>query len=322
MSILQKLFGNKGTQVDKSKGKTCPSCGAKNPLDVKFCSSCGSEFHIVLDNFDAFISYRRETGSDLASLLKIQLENRFHKQIFLDVNELQVGRFDEELLSRIENTPNFILILSKASLDRCANKSDWLKREIMHALKTDRNIIPLMTEGFVFPSDELWSLLPSEMKVLPSLNGITYSHIHQDSAIRKIASYMKTETEMSDIQVSPPAKETATPSHRTISEISINKTISQGRLREEKEIKDKESAPSGNKDILTPNAAIPLLDEDSGKKSQQKEVSIGVIKIITISAETNKHLSSKLGTIKVVSLLNNTESESFIKLGKLTINKL
>jgi hypothetical protein len=194
MSLFQNLFGKKGSQAPDTKGKTCSSCGASNHLDVKFCSSCGSEFHLVSDSFDAFISYRRETGSELASLLKIQLENRFNKSIFLDVNELQVGRFDEELLNRIEKTPNFIVILSKASLDRCANKSDWLKRELMQALKTGSNIIPVITEGFAFPSDELWALLPSEMRVLPSLNGVNYSHIHQDSAIRKIASYMKSES--------------------------------------------------------------------------------------------------------------------------------
>jgi formylglycine-generating enzyme required for sulfatase activity len=203
MTFLRRLLGTKGPDNEQPTGKTCPSCGQRNPLEVKFCSSCGSEFLVVSDRFDAFISYRRETGSDLASLLKIQLENRFHKQIFLDINELQVGRFDEELLRRIEVTANFILILSRASLDRCANKSDWLKREIMHALETGRNIIPIFTEGFTFPTDEVWALLPPEMRVLPSLNGVTYSHIHQDSAIRKIASYMKTESEMAPAQVNP-----------------------------------------------------------------------------------------------------------------------
>ncbi len=192
MTFLRNIFGKKGTEKKTSLIKKCLVCGETNQLEVKFCSSCGSEFPVVFDHFDAFISYRRETGSDLASLLKIQLENNFHKRIFLDVKELQVGRFDEALLRRIEETPNFIVIMSKASLDRCENKSDWLKREIMHAIQAGRNIIPLLIEGFTFPSDEKWALLPPEMKVLASLNGISYSHIHQDAAIRQIASYMKT----------------------------------------------------------------------------------------------------------------------------------
>ena len=195
MTFFRRLLGTKGAGNEQSTGKTCPSCGQINFLEVKFCSTCGSEFLVACDHFDAFISYRRETGSDLASLLKMQLENRFHKRIFLDVNELQVGKFDEELLRRIEESPNFILILSRASLDRCANKSDWLKREIVHALRTGRNIIPVFTDSFSFSPEKSWLLLPPEMRALSSLNGITYSHIYQDSALRKIASYMKTDTE-------------------------------------------------------------------------------------------------------------------------------
>ena len=39
------------------------------------------------ERYDAFISYRRETGSDLASLLKIQLENTHHKRIQSIISE-------------------------------------------------------------------------------------------------------------------------------------------------------------------------------------------------------------------------------------------
>jgi len=262
MSILNKLFGEKGSRNDLSKGKTCPSCGASNPLNVKFCSSCGSEFHIVLDNFDGFISYRRETGSDLASLLKIQLENRFHKTIFLDVNELQVGRFDEELLNRIEKTPNFIVILSRASLDRCANKSDWLKREIMQALKTDRNIIPVMTEGFSFPSDELWALLPSEMKVFPSLNGINYSHLHQDSAIRKIASYMKMQTEIPANKVSLDPQNTYDISTKPKTEPFSSKTELSGRTTKEGETQIQEINTEKIKNSTAANSPTPVIKQN------------------------------------------------------------
>ena len=192
MTFLKELFGAKDY-------KTCHVCRTKNKAGTKFCSYCGSQFKESDDHFDAFISYRRETGSEMASLLQAVLSDRFHKKAFLDIKELQVGRFDEELLMRIQDIPNFILILSKASLDRCVNKSDWLKREIMHALEKKRNIIPVLTEGFEFPSDESWRLFPPEMHVLTSINGVAYSHIHQDDAIRKIASYMKTEKEIKNI---------------------------------------------------------------------------------------------------------------------------
>lgn len=74
------------------------------------------------EHFDAFMSYRRETGSHLANLLKIQLENNYNKQIFLDIKELQKKIFDEMLLNQIEETSNYILILNKNSVDQCKSK--------------------------------------------------------------------------------------------------------------------------------------------------------------------------------------------------------
>ncbi len=210
-SLWGNIFGPKESGNRTPMTKKCTNCGEENRPDVRFCSSCGSGFAPVFDNFDAFISYRRETGSDLASLLKIQLENNFHKRIFLDVKELQVGRFDEALLNRIGETPNFILILSKSSLERCKEKSDWLKREIMHAIATKRNIITLLNKDFDFPSEDLWKLLPPEMRVLSSLNGIKYDHIHQDSSIRMIASYMKSAKEVPPVKFVPGQEEPEPP---------------------------------------------------------------------------------------------------------------
>lgn len=214
-TIFGKIFGAAKDGDEAKQFKKCLPCGAVNPVDAKFCYACGSLFPVIYDSYDAFISYRRDTGSDLASLLKIQLENNYHKKIFLDIKELQVGRFDEALLRRIEETPNFILILSKSSLDRCKEKSDWLKREVMHALATKRNIITILNKDFDFPSEDLWELLPKEMRVLSSLNGIKYDHIHQDSDIRTVASYMKTEKEVPSVSLTPEIEESTIPVRTT-----------------------------------------------------------------------------------------------------------
>jgi len=202
-SLLDIIFGSKKDEDGTLTGKKCIPCGAINARDAKFCFACGSAFPVIYDSYDGFISYRRENASDLASLLKVQLENNFHKRIFIDIKELQEGRFDEALLNRIEETPNFILILSKSSLDKCKEKSDWLKREIIHAIDTRRNIIPVLMKDFTFPTDDLWELFPEKMRLLSSLNGINYDHIHQDSDIRRIASYMKTEKEVPPLKVAP-----------------------------------------------------------------------------------------------------------------------
>ena len=128
--------------------KRCEVCNTDNPAEAKFCLDCRSRFPEDIKAYDAFISYRRESGSAIATVIKMALEFQYKKRVFLDVRELQVGRFDESLLSQIEQTPNFILILSHGCLDRCAEKSDWLKREVVHALEHKRNIIPVLMEDF------------------------------------------------------------------------------------------------------------------------------------------------------------------------------
>uniref|UniRef100_T1IWY7 TIR domain-containing protein n=1 Tax=Strigamia maritima TaxID=126957 RepID=T1IWY7_STRMM len=88
-------------------------------------------------NFDIFVSYRRATGKDLASLLKVYLEELKHLDgkrnytVFLDVRNLESGLFDEQLLEVIKNAPIFILLLTPNSLDRCFNdveENDWIHK--------------------------------------------------------------------------------------------------------------------------------------------------------------------------------------------------
>jgi hypothetical protein len=165
----------------------CKSCGKLNPYDAKFCKYCTE----LLKDYDAFISYRRESGSELTSLIGEKLNRLYQKEVFIDVDELQVGRFDEKLLKVIEETPNFILILSPGSLDRCVNRGDWLKREIMHAIKTNRNIITVITERFTFPDDKVWRMLPAEMKLISGYNAVQWNHTYKDAAINRIESFTK-----------------------------------------------------------------------------------------------------------------------------------
>lgn len=136
--------------------------------------------------FDVFISYRRDGSSEFARLLKGELEKRKIKA-FLDVDNLQQSYFDEQLLVRICNAPNFILVLSEGSLDRCADPSDWMRREIEQALKTNRKIIPIFKQGFRFPTEKM---LPGLLKELPRYQSVGYSHEYHEASILKLVNYI------------------------------------------------------------------------------------------------------------------------------------
>jgi len=73
---------------------------------------------VIDKNLDVFISYRRSNGSQLASLLKVHLEIR-NFSVFLDVDRLEAGKFDNNLLKSIQSAKNFVLVLTPNALDRC-----------------------------------------------------------------------------------------------------------------------------------------------------------------------------------------------------------
>lgn len=146
-----------------------------------------SSFNFHLDAYiDGFISYRRDGGSDLAWAVCNELSYR-SKRIFLDVKSLQQGRFDENLLASIRMSKNVIVLLTPGALSRCMDPDDWVRKEILAALAQEKNIIPVIKEGFVFPSDEE---LPEELKGVFRHNGVTLSHEYFYSSIEKILEFM------------------------------------------------------------------------------------------------------------------------------------
>jgi hypothetical protein len=138
------------------------------------------------DDYDVFISYRRDQGAETARLIQLAMASK-GLRVFLDVDEMRSGHFDEGLLYTIENTSNFIVVLSPGSLDRCSDPEDWLRREVEHAIKTDRNIVPIFMSGFRFPHPDD---LPEHMRTLPKHNGVNYSHEYFDEMIRRVIKFL------------------------------------------------------------------------------------------------------------------------------------
>lgn len=134
---------------------------------------------------DIFISYRREGGYEMARLLYECLRSA-GLSVFLDLEELRSGQFNEELYQQIDQCKNFVLVLPPDSLDRCEAENDWLRLEIEHAIKQTKNIIPVMMVGFEFPDN-----LPPFLQVLPFFNGVKASREYFDATIQKIVSMLR-----------------------------------------------------------------------------------------------------------------------------------
>lgn len=128
--------------------------------------------------YDIFISYRRDGGYDTAKHLNDLLVRDGYKVSF-DIDTLRSGNFDTQLLSRIEQCKDFILIVDQHAFDRTLDpnfdsKNDWLRCELAHALKKDKNIIPIFLSGVNgFPHN-----LPEDIADVAKKNGPEYNRYH------------------------------------------------------------------------------------------------------------------------------------------------
>jgi len=141
--------------------------------------------------FEIFISYRRKGGYDTAKLIYDRLRIDGYSVSF-DIDTLVNGNFDVELEQRVNDCKDFLLVLSPGIFDRflVSNadydpENDWVRREIICALKTGKNIVPLALEGFVFPKS-----LPPEVKDIKNKNAIDLYPKYFEAAYEKIKSFL------------------------------------------------------------------------------------------------------------------------------------
>ncbi|KAI6050595.1 NAD(+) hydrolase SARM1 isoform X1 [Marmota monax] len=138
---------------------------------------------------DVFISYRRNSGSQLASLLKVHLQLHGFS-VFIDVEKLEAGKFEDKLIQSVMGARNFVLVLSPGALDKCMldhDCKDWVHKEIVTALSCGKNIVPVI-DGFEWPEPQA---LPEDMQAVLTFNGIKWSHEYQEATIEKIIRFLQ-----------------------------------------------------------------------------------------------------------------------------------
>lgn len=147
----------------------------------------------MANKFDIFISYRRKGGFEVAKHIKDLLERDGYSVSF-DIDNLRNGDFNSQLMERISNCKDFILILDAHVFDREMDddgenlddgKEDWLISEIAEALKRKKNIIPIMLEGF----DSFPEKLPDAIKDVRYKNGPKYDREYFDAFYEKLKNF-------------------------------------------------------------------------------------------------------------------------------------
>lgn len=133
-----------------------------------------------MKKYDIFISYRR-TSFDTANLIATRLKAAGYS-VFFDLESLRSGKFNEQLFEVIDNCRDFIVVLPLNALDRCVNNDDWVRLEVCHAMQGNKNIIPVMLNGFTWPNP-----MPKGMEELCNYQAISASPIEYfDMAMEKL----------------------------------------------------------------------------------------------------------------------------------------
>lgn len=57
--------------------------------------------------------------------------------MFYGFESLRSGKYNESLLSVIEECEDVLLVLSPGGLDQCDDENDWMRREILYAYACD-----------------------------------------------------------------------------------------------------------------------------------------------------------------------------------------
>jgi hypothetical protein len=85
--------------------------------------------------------------------------------VFVDYNGIVSGDFERVILGNITARAHFLVSLTPSALERCEEPADWLRCEIEAALANQRNVAPLMPEGFDFGAPRIASQLTEEQNV-------------------------------------------------------------------------------------------------------------------------------------------------------------
>lgn len=138
----------------------------------------------VVPRFDIFISYRRDGGGADARMMYDRLTKEGYSVSF-DLDTLKNGNFNEELLRRVAECKNFIVLLSKGCFDRtlkgCKREDDWMRIELATALFNKKNIVTVMLPGFEFPPK-----LPPDIDAIRFKNGPKYDLYYLDSFYERL----------------------------------------------------------------------------------------------------------------------------------------
>jgi hypothetical protein len=154
-----------------------------------------------------FISQRRSPSDYFVFVVYDNLTS--HKyDVFLDYKSIGAGKFGAIIEANISARAHFLVVLTPSTLDRVKTAEDWVRKEIEMALKTKRNIVPLMIENFDFNSPYIKKKLAElSLTELAESNGLVFRPDLTEQCLERLRRVLDVPVEVAIHPLSPAAKE-------------------------------------------------------------------------------------------------------------------
>jgi len=133
-----------------------------------------------------FLSYRR-TNVSWALLIFRDLTQHGY-DVFFDYTGIGSGDFERAIVENITARAHFLVLLTPTALERCDDPADLFRREIETALANQRNIVPLMLEGFDFATPKIAAQLTGTLAALKRYNGLPVPPNYFEAAMERLRS--------------------------------------------------------------------------------------------------------------------------------------
>lgn len=130
-----------------------------------------------------FISYRRDPSAFIARAIYQDLRAHGY-DVFLDVESIDNGPFDETILQHIAAREHFLLILTIGTLDRCHEQGDWIRREVEAAIRLKRNVVPILVDDLKM--EQVEKLLIGDLIHLKTYNALKLPYDFFEAAMERL----------------------------------------------------------------------------------------------------------------------------------------
>lgn len=157
-------------------------------------------------NKSVFVSYRRSVSAFIARAVFQHLHSSGY-DVFMDVESLDSGTFENIIFNQIAARAHFLVILTPGTLERCVEPGDMVRREIEAAITLQRNIVPLLLNEFSFERNA--QFLVGDLAKLKEFNGIRVPHDYFEEAMDRLRTRFLKQPVHGTIQPAPTGEQTA-----------------------------------------------------------------------------------------------------------------